>query len=503
MNGARARHATRWVLGLLIVLSLTVLLGRSAQTQYYGLGDIPLDPETYQKYLKVRPRELALEMDQALPVSYDARSEGIVTSAKNQGSCGSCWAFASVGGFESHVLKLQDPAYDFSEQQQVSCNTSMWGCSGGSASAIRYWEGKGTLEEPCFPYTASDSTPCAEDSCVQFPYRVIDYHTVPATTADFKASLYTYGPSYWRFDVYSDFYTFWNDGVPGQVYVQSTGGYEGGHAVLLIGWDDDKGAFLCKNSWGSGGPNNDGTFWIAYGGHGYDLSFGMSNFSLTMPHYCGDGTCDADEGPCDCPGDCGPPPATETSCTDGEDNDCDGLTDCDDSHDCGSDPACQCGNGACEAGEDCQTCPGDCISGSSGGTCEACFKGVCDGACHPVKEGPDCADCAPGYCCGDGVCEGAEDGTNCAIDCGAPPVCGDGTCDSGETSCNCAADCGLPLTTEVTYCSDGLDNDCDGAADCGDSDCASDPACDCLPLGASCSVNDECCSNKCAGRKCR
>jgi len=54
---------------------------------------------------------------------------------------------------------------------------------------------------------------------------------------------------------------------------------------------------------------------------------------------CGDGVCDATEDVCSCSVDCGTPPATETSCTDGVDNDCDGSTDCADT-DCNGDPAC-------------------------------------------------------------------------------------------------------------------------------------------------------------------
>ena len=87
-----------------------------------------------------------------------------------------------------------------------------------------------------FPYTASDSTPCVEEN--QQGYRVTDYHTVSATTAEFKASLYNDGPSYWRYMVHTDFYTFWNSYAPGTVYVNNAYSYESGHAVLLIGWDD-------------------------------------------------------------------------------------------------------------------------------------------------------------------------------------------------------------------------------------------------------------------------
>src|SRR6185503_18600675 len=54
-------------------------------------------------------------------------------------------------------------------------------------------------------------------------------------------------------------------------------------------------------------------------------------------------------------------------------------------------------------------------------------------------------------------------------------------------------------TTEV--CTDGIDNDCDGATDCADSNCATHPSCvsSCSPRGASCTADSNCCSNKCKG----
>jgi hypothetical protein len=157
-----------------------------------------------------------------------------------------------------------------------------------------------------------------------------------------------------------------------------------------------------------------------------------------------------------------------------------------------------CGNGVCDEGENCNTCPEDCLSGS-GGTCGACFKGVCNGECHPVKEGPDCADCAPSYCCGDGFCEGEENSYDCEVDCGAPPACGDGECNGAENQCTCPDDCGTPPSTE-TSCSDGIDNDCDLITDCNDGDCSDDPACDCGAKKSPCTLNSDCCSNRC-GKK--
>jgi hypothetical protein len=99
------------------------------------------------------------------------------------------------------------------------------------------------------------------------------------------------------------------------------------------------------------------------------------------------------------------------------------------------------------------------------------------------------------YCCGDYSCDGMEDYGNCPLDC-PPPVCGDGNCDPGETQCNCSDDCGVPPWNE-SNCSDGIDNDCDGDTDMDDSDC------DCLPRGAACVANPECCSLRCHRGACK
>ena len=65
----------------LIILCLAFGLGQSVCAEEYGFGDIPLDPETYQQYL----RELPGGFLEDLPTSYDARNEGIVTPEKQQG----------------------------------------------------------------------------------------------------------------------------------------------------------------------------------------------------------------------------------------------------------------------------------------------------------------------------------------------------------------------------------------------------------------------------------
>ncbi|MGI6740753.1 MAG: C1 family peptidase [Brevefilum sp.] len=254
-----------------------------------GLGAIALDNETYQKYLK----PVVLDRNDVLPSAYNAANAGIVTPAKNQGRCGSCWAFASVAALESHLLafdlSLNPQTFDLSEQQLVSCENNSHGCCGGNANAIRYWKDQGPIYEACSPYKevntrcedAKSTVGCdVSSACPQLDYRITNWHTVPPN--NFRESLWVSGPSWLSFAVYEDFYDFWNYADPGDVYDHKTGDYSGLHAVLLIGWDDSKEAYLLKNSWGTGGPENDGTFWMSYSNH-TALNFQMINFDVRAP----------------------------------------------------------------------------------------------------------------------------------------------------------------------------------------------------------------------------
>lgn len=154
---------------------------------------------------------------------------------------------------------------------------------------------------------------------------------------------------------------------------------------------------------------------------------------------CGDATCDPSEDSCNCASDCGAPPSTETSCTDGSDEDCDGNLDCADS-DCSGDPACAfCGDATCDAGEDSCSCAGDCGAPPSTETsCTDGFDEDCDG--NTDCDDSDCsADPACATTCGNGTCDSGEDCTTCAdcdgVQTGKPAsrfCCGDGTAQSPE-----------------------------------------------------------------------
>lgn len=270
----------------------TLLFAPALWAQQYALGDTGI-PADYDSTI----RDLTDKMDGDYPLSFDWRDYGMVTPAKDQAMCGNCWAFASAGTLESKLLINDYGEYDLSEQFQTSCDTTMAGCSGGSMSALQFWQTEGPMMEACTGFPSADGAdrPCSDfSSCPQLPSTASGYYTVDMSNPEYsKASAYADGPGYFRFNVYYDFITYWDTAAPDAVYTNANGSFLGGHAVLIIGWDDSKQAWLLKNSWGeTGGPNGDGTFWMAYSGHANSLGFGMANLQDVTVGPTSDCTCD-------------------------------------------------------------------------------------------------------------------------------------------------------------------------------------------------------------------
>ncbi|MCK4765559.1 MAG: hypothetical protein KAW12_25380 [Candidatus Aminicenantes bacterium] len=178
---------------------------------------------------------------------------GYWTAVRNQGSCGSCWAFSTIAMFESN-LKKNGITTDLSEQWLVSCNTDGWGCNGGWF-ANPYMLSPGAVLESCYPYTATDS------SCVSgcpYVYQASASGDTGDGISDIKAGIQAYGATSVAVYVNNAFQAY-TGGVFNGCETKSCN-----HAVLLCGYDDALGAWLMKNSWGTGWGEN-GFMWIQYG----------------------------------------------------------------------------------------------------------------------------------------------------------------------------------------------------------------------------------------------
>jgi len=210
------------------------------------------------------------------PSSWDWRNvqyEGFVgdwtTSVKSQGNCGSCWDFAAMGALEA-IINIREGFPDLdpnlSEQYLLSCPTNSGGCSGWDAYyAYGYLESSGgAIPESCFPYRADDFIPCS-DKCENWKDQLIPisgfgYWSKPNINF-IKSKLIEKGPLCACMAVYNDFGSY-TGGIyehPGYEYPSNIN-----HQVVLVGYNDDPGYWICKNSWGKHW-GEDGWFKIAYG----------------------------------------------------------------------------------------------------------------------------------------------------------------------------------------------------------------------------------------------
>ncbi len=227
----------------------------------HALGHIPSPIDRSHLLLQTTTTQLSTE---TLPVSYDLRTEGSVTSIKNQADCGSCWTFGTYGSLESWLLKNEAQTWDFSENHMKNYHGfDLAPCDGGntnmSAAYLARWSGP--VDESDDPYHDWDDRPSPGGPCQKYLKSALWFFT----ETDIKNALMTYGAMYvsmfYQSASYNSLeYTYYYDGTD-----------DTNHGVTLVGWDDNKtvsgapgnGAWLIKNSWGPAWGDQ-GYFWISY-----------------------------------------------------------------------------------------------------------------------------------------------------------------------------------------------------------------------------------------------
>jgi hypothetical protein len=170
-----------------------------------------------------------------------------VTPIRDQGQCGSCWAFGCAAALESAIMiSANAPEYpiDLSEQYLVSCSPGS--CNGWYAEGtLQFMQNQGITDEECLPYGATDAILCS-DRCDEWMFRlskVSSWGACNYVTA-MKNAL-NVGPISATFEVFDDFYAY-QEGV----YQHTWGGSVGWHLICIVGYSDSQNAWICKNSWG-------------------------------------------------------------------------------------------------------------------------------------------------------------------------------------------------------------------------------------------------------------
>merc|ERR1712048_125527 len=204
-------------------------------------------------FVKASERGLAYlgeHEDTEVAASVDWRTKGAVTPVKNQGQCGSCWAFSTVGGLEGAWEIGTGTLTSMSEQQLVDCSKANNGCGGGNMeTGFQYQEGVNVATESSYPYTARDGSCRTSGYSTAVPRGgVTGYRSVSASTSALKSAL-NKGPV--SIAIEADQYAF--QGYTGGV-ISSGCGTSLDHGVTAVGYTDSY--FIVKNSWGASWGNS-------------------------------------------------------------------------------------------------------------------------------------------------------------------------------------------------------------------------------------------------------
>jgi len=194
--------------------------------------------------------EPVFDVESSEPVAdaMDWVQKGVVNPIKNQGQCGSCWAFSTMGTLESGYAIASGKLVSLAEQQLVDCDKSDNGCSGGwpHTAYDSYLARSGVCSEASYSYTARDGS-CRSSSCQNEIAKgvVTGHNNVGRSSASLKSALSRQPVSV---TVNAGQLQFYANGVV-------TGSCSGqiNHAVIAVGYGaDGLDYFKIRNSWGSG-----------------------------------------------------------------------------------------------------------------------------------------------------------------------------------------------------------------------------------------------------------
>jgi len=173
----------------------------------------------------------------------DWRGRGVLTPVKDQGQCGSCWAFSATAAIESFAALAGKPLSVLAPQQIVSCDTVDFGCSGGwPYNAYKYVMGAGGIEpEAAYPYTSGKSgqTGACHFDKSKVTLAVVNYKSVAQGESNLQTAL-NVGPVSVCVDANS-----WSAYTGG---ILKSCGRSVDHCVQAVGYTADY--WIIRNSWG-------------------------------------------------------------------------------------------------------------------------------------------------------------------------------------------------------------------------------------------------------------
>ncbi|XP_063917056.1 cathepsin B-like [Zophobas morio] len=224
-----------------------------------------------------------------IPEFFDSREQwpncDSIKTIRDQGQCGSCWAFAASQTITDRqcIATNGTVEFEFSPEELISCCLDCGdGCDGGyHYKAFEYWISEGLVSggdynsnEGCQPYVEEaykkGVTPQCQTQCVgsydgtytQDKHFGLNRYRIDKDVPQIQTEIMTNGPLDGGFAVHDDFFSYKSG-----VYQYTSGKFAGSHNVKIVGWGTEDGTpyWLVANSWGAGWGDLEGFFKILRG----------------------------------------------------------------------------------------------------------------------------------------------------------------------------------------------------------------------------------------------
>jgi len=240
-------------------------LNNNSTSAKFGINQFAdISPQEFkQKYLMRKPiipkdkdpSSILKPKDVTIPTSFDWRDNGAVTPVKDQGQCGSCWAFSAVENVESMWIlagKATNMTLKLSEQQVVDCDTSDGGCDGGDTpTAYDYIISAGGIEsDQDYPYHATDGHCKFDAKKVTAKISQWKYATQRKDEQTLQQNLVSWGPM--SICVDAEYWQYYESGVLTAWQCAWINMLD--HCVDVIGYNSGASTpyWIVRNSWSTG-----------------------------------------------------------------------------------------------------------------------------------------------------------------------------------------------------------------------------------------------------------
>lgn len=225
----------------------------------------------------------------SLPSRWDSREQGWVSSVKAQGGVGACWSFAACAVLETQLLRTGRGEWDLSEKNMVNLHGFEAGPNDGgndyySLAYLMRWGGAVAESNDVYRSSVSSWTSSPRLAPILKVQNVVWVPGRKSSTDNttLKTAIKTYGA------VSTSIY--WGGSYESSSNYYCSVSKDCNHAITVVGWDDSypaanfktapsgNGAFLIKNSWGTGSGDK-GFYWVSY----YDKNFAMQEGTVFIP----------------------------------------------------------------------------------------------------------------------------------------------------------------------------------------------------------------------------